>query len=202
MDKIIFKTLNSKKETGLVLEKIEMYSGVRLPLNYAKDSKIVGAFLHNQLVASYMLVTKPNYRSVMFVPDETKESNTFFKKDQYDFMEVNGLWISPALKTPSLQVRIWMNLIKDIFFCKKKYILLMRNKKNRSMERFLNMANPSILFEGSPLKMAGQSTYDEIQVSFTSRWKILLNFHKYFMEFRNRQRRAENFATQQNYVEI
>ncbi len=68
------------------------------------------------------------------------------------------------------------------------------------MERFFNMANPSTLFEGSSLKMAGQSTYDEIQVSYTTRWNILLNMPKYFMELRNRQHRAENFVKQQNYV--
>ncbi|MDA1371417.1 MAG: hypothetical protein O2971_11745 [Proteobacteria bacterium] len=194
MDTVKFRTIEDPLETKLILDNIERYSGVRLPLQYIKSSRVVGAFLHNQLVASYMLITNPNFRSLMFLPDEVRRANAFFAKDQYEMMEVNGLWISPTLKTPALQIRVWMQLIRDIFLCRKKYVLLMRDVRNKSMDRFMGMANPLALYQGPPILMAGENTHKSIQVSYTTRWKIVLNFHKYIKELRNRQRRAESSA--------
>ena len=200
MEKIIFKTITSKEEISVVLDKIESYSGVRLPMTYALDSKIVGVFLHDQLVAGYMIVTKSDFRSLLFVPDQIKKTNQFFENEKYEMMEVNGLWISPALKKPSLQVRVWMHLIIDIFVSRKKYVLLLRNTRNKAMERFFSMANPTELYVGAPLLMVGENTHDEIQVSYTTRWSIVLNIHKYYLELRDRQHRADRFSKQRDYA--
>lgn len=200
MEKITFKTIESVSDTALYLDKVENYTGVRLPLLYANNSKIVGVFLHDKLVAGYMLVTNPNFRSLRFVPDSIKQKESFFLKDQYEMMEVNGLWIGPTLKKPSLQMKVWINMVKDIFLCRKKYVLLMRDIRNKNMERFMSMANPTHLYEGSPLLMAGENTHNEIQVSYATRWNIVLNAHKYWLELRNRQRRAEQFEKQRDYA--
>lgn len=196
MEALTFKTVTEQSEIDIVLERIEGYSGVRLPISYVSQGRIVGAFLHNRLVACYILVTKPDFRSLMFVPNEIKSSSKFFKNDSYEMMEVNGLWISPALKTPALQVRVWLQLIKDIFLSKKKYVLLMRDSRTRSMERFFGMAAPVSLYSGPPMLMSGQRTHNEIQVSYTTRWNIVLNIHKYLRELRDRNRRAELYAKQ------
>ncbi len=194
MEKLVFRDLESESEINAVLEKVENFSGVRLPFTYAANSRIVGVFLQDQLAASYILVTKPSFRSIAFVPDAIKKSNPFFGKDEYDFMEVNGLWIGPALRTPSQQVRVWFQLIKDIFYSKKQYVLLMRDLRTRSMERFLNMANPVEVYTGPPFLSADSSTHERIQVSYTTRWKIVLNSHKYLLELRNRHKRAVEFG--------
>ena len=200
MDKLIFRTLTSDTEINLVLEKTERYSGVRLPAEYVSKSKVVGVFLHDQLAACYMLVTKPNFRSLMFVPDSTKKTCEFFVEDQYEMMEVNGLWIGPSLKKPVLQVKVWMHLISDIFQSRKKYVLLMRDSRTKSMEKFINMANPISLYEGESISMAGEITHDEIQVSYTTRWKIMLNVHKYIIELWHRNKRADSYAKQRILV--
>lgn len=200
MAKMIFKTITSPRELDLVLDKIEHFSGVRLPLDYVKRSKTVGVFLQDKLVASYMLVTKPDFRTLLFAPDDLKASNNFFKHDQYEMMEVNGLWIGPTLKKPAMQVKVWMHLVGDIFSCKKKYVLLMHDARNKSMERFLNMANPKKLYEGPPLQMAAENTHKNIQISYTTRWSIVLNIPKYLLELRRRQIRAEKFAKERTYV--
>jgi len=198
MEKLKIKESTSAEEMKLVFDRVEDYSGVRLTEAYASQGKIVGFFLHNRLTACYMLITKPNFRSLLFVPDGTKKSSNFFENDPYEMMEVNGLWIGPSLKTPELQIRVWMELIKDIFMSRKKYVLLMRDKRNKSMERFMNMALPNNLYEGSPQPMSGEQTHDEIQVSFTTRWKIVLNIHKYLWELRNRKKRFEEFNKQKS----
>ena len=177
-------------ETNQFLDRVENYTGVRLPKPYVSKSKIVGVFLHKKMVAGYMIVTQPSFRSVLFVPDEIKAISSFFNIDQFEMMEVNGLWIGPGLKTPSLQIRVWLHLIKDIFSCRKKYVLLMRNIRNRNMERFLGMANPNSLYKGAPVLMAGDVTHQAIEVSYTTRWSIVLNTHKYLLELLHRQRRA------------
>lgn len=196
MEKLDFKTITRKEELDLVLDKIENYTGVRLPMDYVNRSKVVGVFSQEKLVAGYLLVTTPHFRSLLFVPDQVKKEDAFFSENVYEMMEVNGLWISPALKTPGLQVRVWVHLIKDIFLSRKKYVLLMRNSKNKSMEKLLGMANPKKLFCGKPELMAGEKTHDSIEVGFTTRWSILLNSHKYLMELFRRQQKAAQFAKQ------
>ncbi len=200
MEKLTFKEIESLEDINMVLNKFEFSSGVRLPLEYAKNSRIVGVFLHNKLVASYMLVTGPDFRSLLFVPDETKASNPFFEHDSYEFMEVNGFWMSPALKSPIQQVTVWLHLIKDIFFSRKKYVLLMRNLHSRNMERFMGMANPKPLFQGAPYVVDGNYTHNQIQVSYTTRWKIVLNSHKYLVEYRNRLKRAAAFSDHRGLI--
>ena len=76
----------------------------------------------------------------------------------------------------------------------------MRDIRNQSMDRFMSMTNPTHLYEGSPLLMAGENTHNEIQVSYATRWSIVLNAHKYWLELRNRQRRAAQFEKQRDYT--
>lgn len=199
MTKLDFKVLSAKKDIETVLDKTENYSGVRLPYHYAARNKVVGVFLHEQLVAGYIIVTNPEFRTLMFVPNGALAKSKLASKDRYDMMEVNGLWIGPSLKTPILQGKVWANLIKDIFLSKKKYVLLMRDSRNRSMERFFNMANPVALYNGPPLLMAGENSHKNIQVCFTTRWSIVLNSYKYVGEIRNRIKRANQFVKPQGF---
>lgn len=200
MEKLTFRTITSEEETQLVLDKIESNLGVRLPLAYANSSKIVGVFLRKKLTACYMLVTNPNFRSLLFVPDQAKNENEFFRNDAFEMMEVNGLWIGPAIKNPSMQLRIWIHLIRDIFMSKKRFVLLMQNSNNKCMERFMSMANPTRIYEGESLTTAGEKTHKTIRVSFTTRWSIILNAPKYLNELFQRQRRAQVFSKKQNYL--
>ncbi|MFK7865251.1 MAG: hypothetical protein AB8B95_13615 [Pseudohongiellaceae bacterium] len=199
MTKLEFRTLTSEASIEDVLDIVERYSGVRLPIDYAKKNRVVGAFSQDKLVATYMVVTKPDFRSLMFVPDKCWKETSLSNCDDYDMMEINGLWISPALKTPIMQARVWAHLIKDIFLAKKKYVLLMRDSRNKIMERFLNMANPTTLYDGPPMLMAGANSHDNIQVSFTTRWQIVLNTPKYINEISNRMKRARDFEKSRNF---
>ncbi|MFT6296209.1 MAG: hypothetical protein ACJATW_002501 [Glaciecola sp.] len=199
MRKLEFRTITDKDGIENVLNIVERYSGVRLPLDYANRNKVVGAFSQNKLVATYMVVTQPNFRSLMFVPSDNWKNTDLSVTDDYDMMEINGLWISPSLKTPLLQARIWAHLIKDIFMSKKKYVLLMRDSRNKIMERFLNMANPTTLYDGPPMLMAGATSHERIQVSYTTRWQIVLNSHKYIGEISNRMKRAREFEKSRSF---
>lgn len=194
MEKLEFKTIKSADDIGLFLEKVEGYTNVKLPFEYAAKSKIVGVYSANKLVAGYMIVTQPTFRSLLFVPDKIRTSHEFFNNEHFEMMEVNGLWIGPALKTPSQQLRVWFKLVTDIFLSRKNYVLLMRDARNKTMDRFLSMAHPTKIYAGAPLLMSGQTTHSEIEVSYTTRWKIVLNFHKYFIELLRRQKRANLFA--------
>lgn len=200
MDKLIFKTIKSEHETLLVLDKIERYSGVRLPEEYVKKSKIVGAFLHNQLAACYLLVTRPGFRSLTFVPDSALASSDIANLDSYEMMEINGLWIGPSLKKPSLQIKVWMHLAFDVFSSRKKYVLLMRDFRTKTMKKFMDMTNPTSIYEGNPQLMAGEKTHKQIQVSYTTRWNFVVNIYKCILELWNRQRRANAFNKEQNLV--
>ena len=163
MEKLEFKQIESPKDRDEYFDKVEYFSGVRLSAAYADQSKIVGVYYRNRLAAGYMLVTKPNFRSLLFVPDSVKTSNNFFKNESFEMMEVNGLWIGPSLKTPKMQMRVWMQLIKDVFFCRKRYVLLMRDARNRTMEKFMGMANPVNLYTGASQQMAGEKTHNSME---------------------------------------
>ncbi len=192
MAKITFDTLVEDQEIDKFLSMTEHHSGVRLPMAYAKNAKIVGAYINGHLAAGYMLVTKPDFRTLMFVPDRIKRTDPFFKKSSYEMLEVNGLWVGPAIKTPKLQLRFWSALIFDIFFARKKYLLLMSSLKNKPIQKLHNMANPAVLYEGAPYLASGQSSHSEIRVSYTTRWKLLLNFPRYLGEINSRNQRIRD----------
>ncbi|PCH58946.1 MAG: hypothetical protein COC19_08040 [SAR86 cluster bacterium] len=197
--KLSFKTITSEEETSQFLDKIEDQTDVKLPTEYANNSKIVGVFLQNELVGGYMLVTKPYFRSLLFVPDKIKIQHPFFKNDEYEMMEVNGLWLGAAIKTPKLQYRFWMHLVKDIFLAKKKYLLLMSDSKNKNIEYIHNLTKPEIFYQGAPDLMAGDKSHSSIRVGFTTRWSLVLNAPKYFLELKSRQSRVKKGAKQRAF---
>lgn len=198
MEALKFKTLDSKQEIEMYIDKIEIQTGVKLPTEYAYSSKIVGAFLRDKMVAGYMLVTKPSFRSLLFVPDAIKKSHEFFKNDLYEMMEVNGVWIGPSVKTPKMQYQFWMKLLAEVFFAKKKYLLLMSNARNKNIEYLHSLADPEILYEGSPNLMVGDKSHLSIRVGYTTRWKAVMNIPKYWLELKKREQRAKAFDQQRH----
>jgi hypothetical protein len=194
MESLAFREIFGEPEVEIFLSRFQDYVGVKLPNDYAKNSKIVGAFLHGRMVAGYMLVLSPPFRSLLFVPDKVKHSDPFFSKSPYEMMEINGLWISSSLRSPKLQMSVWFHLVSNIFLSKKKYVLLLRDSRNKTMGRLLGLAKPKVLYDGAPLLMAGEQTHSRIQLSYTSRWNILINSYKYWLELRRRRGRAKSFV--------
>jgi len=199
METIKFKTLSKESEIDMYLSKFEGFVGVRLPYDYSMRSTIVGAFKGDDMIGGYMLVTKPQFRSLMFVPDQVKQEGKFFKNDQYEMMEVNGVWISAAVKSASDQYRFWMKMLADVFMARKKYILLMADLRNANVRNIHSMTNPELLYEGPPMLMAGAQSHSTIRVSYTTRWQMILNMPRYFMEYRNRERRSSKRLKEREY---
>jgi hypothetical protein len=59
MEKLTFREIENRAETELYIGKVQNGTGVKLPLNYVENSLNIGVFLHDKLVAGYMIVTKP-----------------------------------------------------------------------------------------------------------------------------------------------
>ena len=194
MEAIQFKTLTAESEIETYLKKFEGFVGVRLPYDYATRSKIVGVFRGSEMVGGYMIVTKPEFRSLMFVPDTVKNSHAFFQNDSYEMMEVNGVWISPAVKSALENYRIWFHLLKSMFFARKQYVLLMADLRNGNVRNLHSLLNPELLYEGPPMLKAGTTSHSTIRVSVTTRWQILFNLPKYYLTFRERARRSSKRA--------
>jgi len=194
MASLAFREICEETEIEVFLNRFQDYVGVKLPIDYAMRSKIVGAFLHGRMVAGYMLVLSPPFRSYLFVPDRIKQSNPFFAENPFGMMEINGLWISSSLRSPKLQMSVWFHLVSNIYLSKKKFVLLLRDSRNKTMGRLLSLAEPKLLFEGTPNLMIGDQTHSKIQLSYTSRWSILINSYKYWLELRQRQNRAKSFV--------
>jgi hypothetical protein len=78
MDKFTFRKISKRCEIGNFLSLATHHSGVRLPSAYAERATIYGAFVGDYLAGGYMLITKPDYRTLMFVPDKLKREHAFF----------------------------------------------------------------------------------------------------------------------------
>jgi hypothetical protein len=190
VEKLAFRKITEYQEIEIFLQRFQDYVGVKLPTDYVERSTIVGVFLNKRMVGGYMLVLSPGFRSLLFVPDEIKRQTAFFSNNLSEMMEINGLWISSSLRNPKLQLAVWFHLVANIFLSKRKFILLLRDARNKSMRRLLSLAKPILLYEGAPLLMAGHITHDRIQVSYTTRWSILLHSYHYWLELRSRQQRV------------
>jgi hypothetical protein len=189
MEALKFRILTKDDEIEIYLKKFESFVGVKLPYDYSIRSKIVAAFKDDDMVGGYMLITKPKFRSLMFVPDAAKEQDAFFKKDDYEMMEINGVWMSAKLKSAADQYQIWISLIWDTFLSRKKYVLLMADLRNGNVRNIHSLTNPRLLYEGPPMLMAGVESHSTIRVSVTTRWQMVLNIPRYWMEYKSRERR-------------
>ena len=199
MEAIKFKTLTTDSEIEKYISKFESFVGVRLPYDYTMRSKIIGAFKGEEMVAGYMLVTKPQFRSLMFVPDEIKAQHQFFKNDQYEMMEVNGVWISVSLKSAIDYFRIWIHMMWDVFMSKKNYVLLMADLRNGNVKNIHNLTSPELLYEGPPMLMPGSKSHSTIRVSYTTRWQMMLNIPRYWMEYKSREKRFNKRLKERAY---
>ena len=143
-----------------------------------------------KMVAGYMIVTTPGYRSLMFVPDQVKNSDKFFKNSQNDMIEVNGLWIGPAIKTPLQQFKIWFHMARSVITSRKKYVLLMSNSKNKNIQSLHGLIKSVPIYEGAPNLMVGDKTHETIKVGYTTPWDCFVCIPKYWVAVvQNRQRR-------------
>ena len=67
MEKLVFKVIDKEEDLKMFLGKFFNYTNVNLPLNYAQGAKVIGVYIEEVMVAGYMLVTTPNFRSLLFV---------------------------------------------------------------------------------------------------------------------------------------
>lgn len=199
MEALKFKTLTDERDIDLFLSRFESYVGVKLPYDYAERSTFVAGFKGDDMVGGYMLVTKPDFRSLMFVPDDVKSSHDFFRNESYEMMEINGVWMSASLKTASEQFSIWLKLILDAFRCRKQYVLLMANQRNINIRHVHAMTGAKDIYEGEPMLMAGEKSHSSIRVSYTTRWSLLLNVPRYWLEYKGRERRFHRRLKQRAY---
>ncbi|MEX1198098.1 MAG: hypothetical protein WEB57_09580 [Pseudohongiellaceae bacterium] len=190
MEAITFKTLTEERDINEYLQRFEGYVRVKLPYDYTQRSRIVAAYKGGKMVAGYMLVTRPGFRSLMFVPDEVREQHAFFRNDQYEMMEVNGLWIGAGVRRASEQFRIWLHMLRDVFLCRKKYVLLMADTRNTNIGRIHALMGSKEIYQGPPMLMAGSKTHSSIRVGYTTRWTLIRHFPKYLLEYRHRAGKA------------
>lgn len=87
----------------------------------------------------------------------------------------------------------------DVFFTKKKYVLLMANLRNGNVKNIHSLTNPELLYEGPPMLMAGSASHSTIRVSFTTRWQMVMNIPRYWMEYKNREKRSSKRLKQRAY---
>ncbi len=202
MEAIKFKTLSNDQDIDTFLSRFESYVGVKLPYDYARRSTFVAGFKGEEMVGGYMLVTKPEFRSLMFVPDTVRAEHEFFRNDSYDMMEINGVWMSASLKTAAEQFGIWLRLILDAFKCRKQYVLLMANQRNLNIRHVHAMTGAKDIYEGEPMLMAGEKSHSTIRVSYTTRWSLLLNVPRYWLEYKSRERRFHRRLKQRAYSRV
>ena len=202
MEAIKFKTLTQEKDIEYFLSRFEGYVGVKLPYDYAQRSTFVAGYKGDEMVGGYMLVTKPEFRSLMFVPDDVRESHEFFRNEAYDMMEINGVWMSASLKTASEQFSIWLKLILDAFKCRKQFVLLMANQRNINIRHVHSMTGAKDIYEGAPMLMSGDKSHSTIRVSYTTRWSLLLNVPRYWFEYKSRERRFHRRLKQRAYSRV
>jgi len=190
MEAITYRTLTTKQEIETYLQRFGNHVKVKLPYDYIDRSTIVGAYRGDEMVAGYMLVTKPAFRSLLFVPDAVKKENGFFRNDEYEMMEVNGLWIGAGVRSARDQFSIWLHMLRDVFMCRKKYVLLMADTRNANICKIHNLMGKQELYQGPAHSLAGMNTHDTISVGYATRWSLVMNLPKYLAEYRNRQRKS------------
>lgn len=197
--KLKIRELDDDIEVEKFLVKFKDNIGVKLSLSYSKQGKVFGAYVDNQLVGGFMVITEPSYRSLMFVPDHVKDEDPILKSNSIrDFVEVNGFWIENRYRATNLSTKIWLSIRKEVLRANKTYLLLMYNAENKGLAKIYANMKPKRIYLGPARVMANQVTHNNIAVCavhrtdfiFTPLRGIGIIFRRFFLDRRIKRKSA------------
>ncbi len=79
-------------------------------------------------------------------------------------------------------------------------MLLMANQRNINIRHIHAMTGVQDIYVGEPMLMSGEKNHSTIRVSYTTRWSLLMNLPRYWLEYKSREHRFVRRLKQREFT--
>lgn len=141
--------------------------GVDFPSDYLERATILTLLDQlGEMRGGALVVSKPEFRSLLSIPTENHSQWIDGFRDVGDVSEINGVWLSPEVRTPILPVTFWRQLITYLLTQEKERFLFTYDHSNRQMQKIIGWLRFDILYSGLTECLPGmrQSSHETIAV--------------------------------------
>lgn len=124
----------------------------------------------DEICGGAIVVSEPPFRSLEGIPGNRDWSKIGSEKT---IAEVNGVWLSSALKSPYLSFAFWQQLVSFLAHTKKQQFLFTFDNSNNRMRDFAAWLQPEILYSGKTKKLSGMKSSSDETIAIVSRESLL-----------------------------
>ena len=154
-----FKVLYKKEDLieyrenfyGSLCRDIGKKETTEIPLDYLRNTCVVGLYHGKQMIAGYIINYDQHLRLLDFVPGEKRNSLKLPSGASWsDCCEVVCVWKSPQVSKYFMSAVFWPRILLEVFQSDKKYLL--GHNQSEKLDKFYTALSPNTLY-------AGLSTY-------------------------------------------
>lgn len=170
-----FRLLHEQRDLLQYINYTEAHLGVRFPLEYLRQGRVMGFFDKNhKLAGGYSLILKGPFRVLESLPETIKTAHPILSKiKESSICEITGLWLSPELKYNNTSLHLWLRFYRNILFLRKKYFVYAYTFGKRSLGRLYSNMRPYIIFQGKTKLLPGMHQPEFESVELTTWGRII-----------------------------
>lgn len=137
------------------LHKAENFLGINFPRSYVERATVLTLVDQlGEMLGGALVVTEPEYRSLLSIPSSAGDWTAQFTCDT-DVAEINGVWLSPEVRTPILPVTFWRQFINHLLTLPKHRFLFTYDHSNKQMRKITGWLRYDVLYSGLTEQLPG-----------------------------------------------
>jgi hypothetical protein len=137
------------------LQKAEKFLGIDFPRSYVQRATVLTLVDQlGEMLGGALVVTEPEYRSLLSIPPTAVDWTAQFTCDS-DVAEINGVWLSPEVRTPILPVTFWRQFINHLLTLPKHRFLFTYDHSNKQMRKITGWLRYDVLYSGLTEQLPG-----------------------------------------------
>lgn len=171
---LIYKEITDSEILLVYLNNFTKLVGITVPQEYFAANKVIGCFNKlGKLLGGYTIVISSPLRGYAILPQDVKANSPFLKQvSEKEMVEVNGLWVSKDINSLYHRAGFWVQLAKDVYRTRRKYLLLWYNKDIAYLHKLYQLAAPFTLYQGPAISNNGIQSHKNIYIGY-----VKLNFY-------------------------
>lgn len=137
------------------LQKAEKFLGIDFPPSYVERATILTLVDQlGEMRGGALVVNEPEFRSLLSIPPTAIHGESPFVCDT-DVAEINGVWLSPEVRTPILPVTFWRQFINHLLTLPKHRFLFTYDHSNKQMRKITGWLRYDVLYSGLTEQLPG-----------------------------------------------
>ena len=190
------RLLKSEAEVNQFSISCQRWMGVRFPLSYLAQNRVIGFFTHeNELVGGFALITQPPFRVMQSLPQTAQHKITELGYTQDSLFEITGLWLHPEHKSRIANLLFYLTIYKEVLFIRRPYFIYAYSSSKPKLGQIYSVAQPITIYEGPTSLLPGMTEVDDevIQIGSVAALNTVWRSNPKFLLNRLRRQRSASF---------